>query len=127
MTPTDRDWIVEGAQVAELDTSYYLPQLKLTTIERLTPTQIVLANGARYNRDRLTPPGGQRGMRAPDLYPADSPKVVAALRQRRVHQMFADLETQRKARNVSPADRLAGVEALVAEARSHFDALGGRS
>lgn len=44
----DTDWITEGARVAEYSSSGWIG---LTTVERLTATQVVCANGHRFRRD----------------------------------------------------------------------------
>lgn len=68
---TDTSWIVEGATVAEYDLRYRENRASFTTIERLTATQIVCANGNRYRRDTLTQVGGGRG----ELRRTDDPGV----------------------------------------------------
>ena len=46
---TDRpEWITVGAVVAELDTSGRTKRVTVTTIERITNTQIVTTSGNRY-------------------------------------------------------------------------------
>lgn len=49
--PTDTDWITEGATVAEYSRRDVDARVAFTTVERLTATQIVCANGRRYRRD----------------------------------------------------------------------------
>lgn len=48
------DWIVDGVPIAEYT---YGRGANVTTVDRLTATQIVLANGHRYNRSTLQQTG----------------------------------------------------------------------
>lgn len=45
---TEPDWIVEGAQVAEVGGAEPFAVISITTVEEITPLWIVLANGRRY-------------------------------------------------------------------------------
>jgi hypothetical protein len=73
----DADWVTEGAHVAEYHWRSYEPTVTLTTAERLTATQIVLANGHRYRRDTLRPVGNHHG--GSELLSAGEPRVRDAL------------------------------------------------
>lgn len=51
MAATNTDWIIEGATVAEYRSHHLSAHVTFTTIEKLTSTQVVCANGSRYRRD----------------------------------------------------------------------------
>jgi hypothetical protein len=76
---TDTGWIKEGARVAEV--FGYGPNrgATLTTITRVTPTQIVTAHERRYNRDTLEERGGGNGRYRKVLHPLDTEIVRATV------------------------------------------------
>jgi hypothetical protein len=78
---TDTSWIAEGARVAEYTQYAIDAHVTLTTIERLTATQIVLANGNRYNREKLRPVGGSGRT---ELLPATDSQVLGVLARRQI-------------------------------------------
>ncbi|MFD6636729.1 hypothetical protein ACFWDN_13000 [Micromonospora chalcea] len=86
----DRSWVVEGAQVAELSWSAYGDYARLTQIQRLTKTQIVLAGGRRYNRERLRPVG--EGYYRSQLVPANYPRVQNALAREVLRNLVREVE-----------------------------------
>ena len=102
----NRDWIVPGAQVAQYSASDRLANL--TTIEKLTATQIVLANGCRYRRDTLMEIGQDRWRRF-ELLPANHRRVRQVLASEEVSSLthlLAELLRVRSA-SATPADMLA--------------------
>lgn len=81
---TDQDWIAEGVKVVQLTTNVGNETVVVSTIERLTPTQVVCANGERFNRRRLTKSTSTYGPHT-DLIAYDSPegqRAVARMRRR---------------------------------------------
>ncbi len=70
-------WIHEGAQVVLYRHHFSGGSVRFTTVERLTATQIVLADGSRYRRDTLREVG--RHYEGPQLLAADDPKVVETI------------------------------------------------
>ena len=74
----DQDWITEGAAVAEYTQHTVTAHVVLTTIERLTQTQVVLANGNRYNRRTLRQVGAGSWDRT-ELMPAGAREVRNSL------------------------------------------------
>jgi hypothetical protein len=75
---TGTEWVTEGARVAELR-GYAQETASTTTIARLTATQIVLANGHRYNRRTLRRVGDSGGYGSSRLEPIESSQVQAVL------------------------------------------------
>jgi hypothetical protein len=116
------DWIREGAHVAEYNRrGLGFASYTEAVIARVTATQIVLDNGGKYRIKDLRQVGAGF-YRYPELVPltdrrvrdAQASSAVNALR----HQID-DLWKQSEARTVDSAvERLAEVEALVAEARA---------
>lgn len=85
MSTADRDWIREGAKVALYKfRAWGSASVTFTTVERLTGTQIILADHpVRYRRDTLHPVGRSR-YDEPDLLRADDPKVIEAAEAERL-------------------------------------------
>lgn len=122
---TSTDWIVEGAEVAEYtrrDLAYGL--VTLTTIERVTATQIVLANGRRYNRARLRPVGGDYSV---ELRSAADPTVVGALAAKAACTLRASVdELFRNGRLTTGPDAqalMAAIQERVAAVQAELDQL----
>lgn len=122
---SDHQWIVEGARVAEYKHNYSTnDSITLTTIERLTATQIVLANGNKYRRDRLTPVGEKRDAWSgrTELKPADDLAVRDVLIRVRLTRMFSNIDEIRKKTGFQDSsgkvlETLAAVEQVVADTR----------
>jgi hypothetical protein len=76
MTATNTDWVAPGAKAAHYFTRSYTPSVQLTTIERLTATQIITTGGHRYRRDTLQLVGDNYGG---ELLPVDAPQVRNAI------------------------------------------------
>jgi hypothetical protein len=115
---TDTGWIHEGAQVAEYSSHIMRANARITTIERLTKTQIVLANGVRYNRTTMRPVG-DTSYRS-ELIPADDPRVTAVQVSDLFSEMAAKLEGVLKDvrnRRSSIPDALNEIEQAVRAAR----------
>ena len=76
------DWLVVGAEVAELDTTWrgYAPAPVLTTIAKIGKRDVVLANGNRFNVNRLRRNIGGAWGRSIKLLPASDPEVTEAMR-----------------------------------------------
>lgn len=127
---SDHPWITEGARVAEYKRNYSTnDSVTFTTIERLTATQIVLANGAKYRRDRLTPVGEKRDAWSggTELKRADDPSVRDVLVRVRLDRMFSSInEVRRKTGFQDSAGKvleaLAAVEQVVADTRRAIEA-----
>lgn len=121
---TDTDWIVEGAEVAEYNSRGYSGgTVRLTTIARLTATQIVLANGNRYNRERRRPVGDSSYGK--ELLPAGDERVLETLSRDQFTEMSRTVEDiLRAVRNGKKArlDALNEIETAVAEARAVIEA-----
>lgn len=117
------DWIVEGAKVAEFSWHGSRSRVALTTIERLTKTQIVLANGNRYNRDRLRMVGDN--VYRKELMPADDQRVrdvIAAEAVGRFAFAVHDLLRRSPAGDVSSAlRRFDEIAKLLAAARARVE------
>lgn len=87
MTSPDQDWIQPGVKVAEFNHRGFEPNIiAITTIERLTPTQIVLTNGNRYNRAKLTRVGDDP-YRSPKLVSTDDQSVRDAQARRALRKV----------------------------------------
>jgi hypothetical protein len=119
---TDADWITEGAKVAEYTRKGANARVSFTTVERLTATQIVCANGARYRRDTLGIVGGGRAELA---HPAEqrvvhvvAAKELSSLRHR-VDQMCKDHSGYPEAVLLTLAD----IEVAVAKVRTAITSL----
>lgn len=123
MSIVDQSWITEGGKTAVYDTGGYGgARVRYATITRITATQIVLDDGARYRRDSLRAVGERRTSFGghTELRPVDDDRVrdVAAREWvqatvRRVAEAGADRST------VSGALAfLDEVERLVTQARS---------
>jgi hypothetical protein len=83
MTTTDPDWIQPGATVAEYRSHIMSAHVDFTTVEKLTATQVVCANGSRYRRDD-SDDAHRQGLRAVGsgrdiLLPSSHPDVLAAV------------------------------------------------
>lgn len=114
---TDTTWITEGVTVAEYGYRDRTAQASFTTVERLTATQIVCANGNRYRRDSGLLVGAGRG----ELRPVDDRSVrdavaLATIERLRypLDRLFRDLQGN-EAAMLAILDR---VDQLVAEARA---------
>lgn len=110
------DWIVPGAQVAQ----YTRDTVTLTTVERLTATQIVLANGCRYRKDYLRREVGDKdAWRSRQLLPATDGRVRRALAGNALGNLVHDLDRLLRLRSstATPADLLA----LLDQARERLD------
>lgn len=113
------DWIREGAQVAELHDGYD-KRVTLTTIAKLTKTQIVLTNENRYNRATQKAIGKSRLQ----LLPAEA-LLVRRVRDRTAYQSMAmtieriDLDVRNERTNIY--DALDAIEQAVREARAAID------
>src|SRR5262245_9702768 len=68
------DWIAEGAPVAEQKRGY-----TYTTVARITPTLVVLANGSRYRRADI----GKVGEKGPWVGANSPTRLVSAAGARR--------------------------------------------
>jgi hypothetical protein len=80
---TDPDWLIVNAPVAEMGDRR---TVSMTVVDRFTRTQVVLANGNRYRRDRLTRHTGDAWGPTYRLVPADDPRVLEILaKERRVN------------------------------------------
>lgn len=112
------DWVHPGAQVAMYGhgTGFGDP-VSLTTVERLTATQIVLANGRRYRRDNLRRQLGTAGYRSAHLMPATAPEVRRALARAAVDRLrdAVDDLLKRIPRNAEHPDELLAALGKAAE------------
>lgn len=128
---TSPDWVAVGAEVAEYYSSTFgIPTVKLTTIDRLTDTQVVCTNGSRYSRARTTVGGGLQAVGSSnyDLRPASDRDVLRAQSRRHLADLFNAVDriersTQRGYVDVPAV--LAEVEQAVATARANIESLGG--
>ena len=116
----DTDWITEGARVAEYDRGHYGATARLTTVERFTATQIVLANGNRYRRDTLRRVGDHYGS---ELLAVDDRRVVDTLVLERLRSAFYEIGKLLRSVSVrggveAALATLAEIERVVTEART---------
>lgn len=120
---TDTDWIREGAEVVEYTQSIMSASVTLTTITKLTKTQIVLANGARYDRKRLRPVGDTAYRRK--LLSADDEQVREVLAREQFQRMTAIVDGVLRDSGNGRIDMLPAldkIEQAVADARAAIDA-----
>jgi len=120
----DLNWVQVGAKVASMGHT----SLSITTVEKITATQIVLANGSRYSRNT----GRKVGATAYDtheLLPVDHPRIRdrrirAQIRQlgHKVDELCLGIKSSDEAASV-----LAEVEKAVAATRKRITELGGES
>lgn len=77
---TRPDWLVPGAEVAEFSPrrQTHGGHIETTTIARVLARDVVLANGHRYNADRLSKSNGSTWDPPTVLLPADDPKIARA-------------------------------------------------
>lgn len=107
----DQDWIVPGAQVAQ-----YVSvgdHVTLTTVERLTATQIVLANGSRYRKGYYRREVGDKdGWRRRQLLPITDERVRRALASGAMSNLVSELDKLLRVRSTTatPADLLAKLD-----------------
>lgn len=129
MTATNTDWLTPGATVAEYSSSNWAAHATFTTIEKLTATQVVCANGHRYRRDDNAAYAETRGLRQVGdgrnyLLPPDHRDVLNAVADRElsalrgtVDRLFRDTD-----RGVSGAlATLSAVAEAVAAARATIE------
>lgn len=124
---TNTDWIAAGTKVAIFRDSYSGDGSYTTAIiDRLTKTQIVLDNGQRFNRERLTLIGGS-SYSAPMLKPLTDPKVVQAnvsVQFREVINLVDDLAREhRNGRRKGETEVLAMLDEIVQAARAAREAI----
>lgn len=93
---TTPPWAVEGAAVAVYTTGRSSADVLLTTIDRLTATQVVCANGFKFYRDTSHPFGhglAQVGnYYGSQLLPAEDEQVRAVLAQREFHELRVNID-----------------------------------
>lgn len=103
------DWIYEGAEVAQYVSVGDM--VTLTHVERLTATQIVLANGSRYRKDYLRRTVGDKDVwRTWELLPRSDTRVRRALASSTMSTLVRDLDGLLRVR-----DRSAGTADLLAK------------
>lgn len=74
------DWVKVGGKVGEEETRGWSHSLGVTTVERLTDTQVVCANGNRYRRSDLHRVGTYG-----KLLPVTDRRIVESLAAKRVY------------------------------------------
>jgi hypothetical protein len=126
---TDTDWIIEGAQVAVYSTGHRGTRVRFCKVERLTKTQIVMADGIRYRRDTLRPVGDSASewrTETTELLPVTDPRVIDARAAARMRNLAATI--QPKLGQVTTLDQaleaLTQIEIAVADTRRRVEALG---
>jgi len=75
------DWAAPGVECGIVDAdgmNRSRPRVTMTTVERVTKTQVVLANGTRFMRDSGRKVGNATAWTSPDLYPAGHPALARA-------------------------------------------------
>lgn len=105
------DWIYEGAEVAQYISVGDVTTL--TTVERLTATQIVLANGRRYRKDYLRREVGDKdAWRTRVLLPVTDQRVRRALARGTMSELVHDLDQLLRVRSqtATPAELLAKLD-----------------
>lgn len=121
-------WVTEGAKVAIYSLGNFGASVTLTTIERLTATQVVCANGRRFRRNDTN---GSRDnglcevgdIWGPVLLPIGNRSVRHALAKQWYHKFVRDVEGIFKERPddidtaIGCLDR---ITALAAEARANI-------
>src|SRR2546421_3360402 len=80
------DWIRVGAKVAEYSSRGRDGTVNVTTVEKLTATQVVCASGSRYRLGSVSMAGGLRVVGADDttLLPLDNDRVRDVLARKRI-------------------------------------------
>lgn len=115
------DWAV-GDTAAELSGRSYESSARLTTVARITATQIVLSSGGRYRRED----GREVGRRstwetATDLCRPNDPRVVQARVTAATRRLLSGIDQARRANRLSTVDEcnqlVDVVEQLLAQAR----------
>jgi hypothetical protein len=117
------DWVQVGAKVAVLDRN----TVSLTTVDRLTDTQIVLASGSRFSR-RNGRRIGATAYEAALLLPLGDPLVRVARTRGQVLRVQSQVELLCKNVTGDQVEALAildEVEKAVAAARKRIAALEG--
>lgn len=126
---TDTDWIREDAQVAVVVFDLGKPtSVRVTTVERLTATQIVLKGSpTKFRRNTLEPIGDRSGAWSTQtraLLPVNDPKVIAArtvIRVRNLQRTIAGYGTPNDIDSALAV--LAQIEQAAADTRARIDAL----
>ncbi|MEV1109978.1 hypothetical protein AB0I95_15185 [Micromonospora sp. NPDC049751] len=116
----DRSWVTPGAKVAEYSNGYNA-SVTLTNIARLTKTQIVLANGRRYNRESLRLVGNYYGS---ELLPAEHHSVLDVLAQsafRDLAQRVWSMDKNFRGNREAALANIRRVEELAAKARRQIE------
>lgn len=105
----DRGWIVKGAEVATYSDSDR--QATVTTVAKLTPTQIVLADSRRFRRKDLREVAGNT-WRPVRLVPVNDARVRRALAAQTVSRLSHKLDKLLRVRAVdaTPHDLLASLD-----------------
>jgi hypothetical protein len=111
--PTLPEGVKVGARVAELSFGHSYETVTVSTVERITKRDVVLANGNRYNTSDLNKRGEGTYARTA-LYPADNPRVLEAIRCQRIRNaVHAAEEALRKwRRSYDPKDGQAAVDII---------------
>lgn len=126
---TDTDWIREGALVAVYTTSQGKPaSVRITTVERITATQIVVKGhtSTKFRRSTLEPVGTQDAWatRAVALLPVDDPKVIAARAVIRVRNLQRTIAEYVRTNDLDGALAvLTQIEQAAADTRTWINAL----
>lgn len=123
----DPEWLVPGAAVALVSTHRGLaPRARLTTVTRLTKTQVVLDDNTRVSRRYLTRSLGTWDG-SETLVSADHPRVNAArVAQAQVkawNRMYTIWEDMRRSRPDRVADRMLSARALLEATQSYITTL----
>lgn len=118
----DVTWQVPGAQVALVTQRGVRLEVERTTIARLTKTQLVLANGARFPR---VPEPRRRGATmwdpATELVAAEDPRVARGEQQRRRRDCLGAVSARFEELRRRPSPDSA--RALVAAANAYAELL----
>lgn len=127
---TDQEWIKPGVEIAELFHSHHsADRVVITTVERLTATQIVLASKRRYRRDTLRPVGriGSSWEPQPHLRRTDDKDVRNALAAAAVGEAVNAIDRAKRAAKVRNAEEaaklLADLAGIVANAQEAVNGL----
>lgn len=89
------EWIVVGAKVAEYQQFTHGSDARVTTITKITPTQIVLANNNRYRRDNMRKVSCQREQE--HLLPIGDARVQDTLAMSALTTVWYSLDDARRA------------------------------
>lgn len=110
------EWAV-GDYAAELSSYAYESQVTLTTVERITATQIVLATGSRYRRDTGRQVGAQSAWeRSTDLCRLDDPRVVTARVQAATRRLLRAVDQAARSGRLQTVDDCTALLSTVNEA-----------